>query len=185
MKCCIESSVLQLYSILDLHAAFPSSSLLRDMVPCAAPVSHYRHWWFSNRLLSFAHHCALTLSLPLATANIHLPPTAWPALISSPCSSECVLSHDLCSPICPVASTITVLARMGFLPTVKQSTDFFFATLINSFNFSSKHPFTRRGHLQFSACKLLSTLLWFNFAHIFTVRTIPMLQLIITISSTD
>lgn len=57
------------------------------MVPCAAPVSHYRHWWFSNRLLSFAHHCALTLSLPLATANIHLPPTAWPALISSPCSS--------------------------------------------------------------------------------------------------
>lgn len=129
MKCCIESSVLQLYSILDLHAAFPSSSLLRDMVPCAAPVSHYRHWWFSNRLLSFAHHCALTLSLPLATANIHLPPTAWPALISSPCSSECVLSHDLCSPICPVASTITVLARMGFLPTVKQSTDFFFFLL--------------------------------------------------------
>lgn len=163
MKCCIESSVLQLYSILDLHAAFPSSSLLRDMVPCAAPVSHYRHWWFSNRLLSFAHHCALTLSLPLATANIHLPPTAWPALISSPCSSAFAWSlqpHLSCrfyhyslgtdGVFCQLLSNLLIF--------------FFFATLINSFNFSSKHPFTRRGHLQFSACKLLSALLWFNFA---------------------
>lgn len=165
MKRCTESSILQLYSILDLSAAFPPSSLIGDTVPRAAPVSHYSHWWFSNRLLSFARHCALTRSLPLATASIHLPPTAWTALISSSCSSECMHSHDLCSPISLVMCTITDLARIGFLPTVNRSIFsplFFFFLLdwsISSIFFPPSSLLLKQDLYSFQPASP-----WFNFA---------------------
>lgn len=64
MKCWIGSSILWLHSISGLFSATPlpsSSSQIGDLVPRAAPVSHYSHWWFSNRLLS---SLAIVLSLP-------------------------------------------------------------------------------------------------------------------------
>lgn len=84
-------SLLSCSSAVSLTAFQPSHPpLMVDVVPWAAPVSHYCHWWFSNRLLSPLAIVLSLFSLPLATANIHFPLKAWPALTSSPCSIHCM-----------------------------------------------------------------------------------------------
>lgn len=105
------------YSIFDWFQGMSPSLSKKDAVPWAAPVSHYLHWWFSNRLLSSLPMVLSRLScLWLLPTYIYLQQHG-PALFSFPSFLISLLAFtgSLEPPFLLATSAITDSAQMGFV----------------------------------------------------------------------
>lgn len=133
MKCCIESAISCGFTVSQTHfqPPHPPSSLIGDLVPRAAPVSHYSHWWFSNRLLS---SLAIVLSLPyclqLVPTYIYLQPHG---LNSAPLLAHPTAPTRLMSAAPFLLSLLPLQTQhKPSLSTVRCSNDFVLSWLIRS-----------------------------------------------------